>query len=111
MNAPKIEDLEAEQLAAEASVPKYKPWENIVLCIVICLTIFMLISGWNHFDNINRGLYSSLLVSLILMYVQRKHYKDLHADTLTWVNRASAAAIGVSVLLFLVSIYFQYMVK
>jgi len=98
-------ELELEQ---EKANPKHKPWEIVVLLIVICLTTFLLISGWNHFDNMNRGLYSTLLISLILMYVQRRHADDLKPELLTWVNRASAASIGLSVLIFLASIIMQY---
>ena len=100
INTPKLEDEEIPE------AQKHKQWENILLVAVICLTLFLLASGWDQIDNLNRGMYIALLVSLLLMYAQRR--LDLSPTQLMWFNRFTFAAIGVSIVIFGFVCYFQY---
>lgn len=84
-----------------------KPWENIVLVAVICLTLFLLTSAWDLLSELNRGMYSSLLVALLLMYAQRRA-KGLSAVQLKWLNRAVFAFILLSLILFALVVYFEH---
>ncbi|MBR5909875.1 MAG: hypothetical protein IKZ66_07910 [Schwartzia sp.] len=87
---------------------QHKPWENIVLVGVICLTMFLLSSGWNYFDAVNKGMYSLLLVALLLMYAQRR--MDMTPTRETWIRRGIFAAISLALVLFAYAVYLQYLV-
>ncbi|MCR5560126.1 hypothetical protein [Schwartzia sp. (in: firmicutes)] len=99
-------ELEEEDKLVEA--PKPRPWENIILVVVICLTLFLLASGWDMMDNWNRGMYASLAAALILMYVQRKHADKLSASVAPWLNRGIFLFISLSLCLFGCVIYLQH---
>ena len=87
---------------------QHKPWENIVLVGIICLTMFLLSSGWSYFDNVNRGMYSLLLVALLLMYAERR--MDMTPTRETWIRRGIFAAIALALVLFAYAVYLQYLV-
>ena len=87
---------------------QYKPWENIVLVGVICLTMFLLSSGWNYFDTVNKAMYSLLLVALLLMYAQRRVTMTPMRET--WIRRGIFAAISLALVLFAYAVYMQYLV-
>ena len=87
---------------------QHKPWENIVLVGIICLTMFLLSSGWNYFDSVNKGMYSLLLVALLLMYAQRR--MDMTPTRETWIRRGIFAAIALALVLFAYAVYLQYLV-
>ena len=87
---------------------QYKPWENILLVGIICLTFFLLASGWNYFDLVNKGMYSLLLVALLLMYAQRR--MDMTPARETWIRRGIFAAIALALVLFAYAVYMQYLV-
>ena len=72
----------------------YKPWENIVLVGVICLTMFLLASGW--------------LLALLLMYAQRR--MKMTPTRETWIRRGIFAAIALALVLFAYAVYLQYIV-
>ncbi len=87
---------------------QYKPWENVLLVGVICLTLFLLTSGWDYFDAVNKGMYSILLVALLLMYAQRR--MKMTPTRETWIRRGIFAAIALALLLFAYAVYMQYIV-
>ena len=70
------------------------------ILILIGLTIFICFIGWGNLDNMNRAMYVLLLISLILTYVRR------HAKL--YVERASAASIGLAIALFFIVLYYQF---
>ena len=96
------EALEEKPLGRE-----HKPWENVVLVGVICLTMFLLASGWNYFDTVNKAMYSVLLVALLLMYAQRRVKLTPARDT--WIRRGIFAAIALALVLFAYAVYMQYL--
>ena len=107
-NIHSSQELEEELARADAPQPQtHKPWENIVLIVVICMTLFLLTSGWELLSNLNRGMYSTLLVALIMMYVQRRA-KRLTAVQLKWLNRAIFFFIFISLILFALVVYFEH---
>ena len=63
-NIQTTQELE-EALEEKTQGREYKPWENIVLVGIICLTMFLLASGWDYFDTTNKAMYSLLLVALL----------------------------------------------
>ena len=87
---------------------EHKPWENILLVGVICLTLFLLSSGWNYFDTVNKAMYSILLVALLLMYAQRR--MDMTPARETWIRRGIFAAIALALVLFAYAVYLQYLI-
>ena len=107
-NIHSAQALEEELSHADAPQPQaHKPWENIVLVVVICLTLFLLTSGWEMLSNLNRGMYSTLLVALIMMYAQRRA-KRLTAVQLKWLNRTIFFFIFLSLVLFALAVYFDH---
>lgn len=105
-NIEAAREMEQEMMREETSRPKHKPWENIVLVVVICLTLLLLTSGWEMLDTLNRAMYSSLLVALLLMYAQRR--ARLTDTQFVWIGRAIFGAIGLSIVLFGCAIYFEH---
>ena len=103
-NIEATREIEEEMNAPEK--PKYKAWENIVLVGIICLTLFLLTSGWQLLDNLNRVLYSVLLVALLMTYAQRR--MNLTATQLKWMSRLTFALIFVSMALFAVAVYLEH---
>lgn len=97
-----------EALEEKTQGREYKPWENIVLVGIICLTMFLLASGWNYFDTVNKAMYSILLVALLLMYAQRRMKMTLTRET--WIRRGIFAAIALALVLFAYAVYLQYIV-
>ena len=106
-NIQTAQELE-EALEEKPQGREYKPWENIVLVGIICLTMFLLASGWNYFDMVNKGMYSLLLIALLLMYAQRRVKMTPTRDT--WIRRGIFAAITLALVLFAYAVYMQYLV-
>lgn len=106
ITAPKEEDEIIDQRVAQ---PERKPWERIVLIAIICLTLFLLTTGWDLLDNLNRGMYSTLLISLLLMYAQRTI--DPHKiKIIGYLNKAAFVSIATSIVLFGFVVYYRYLV-
>lgn len=104
ITTPKEEELDAVQ---EVQTREEKPWERLLLVAVICITLFLLSAGWNEFDNLNRGMYGMLLVSLLLMYAQRAVSKT-KVDLISKINKAAFFSIGCSIVLFGCVIFSRY---
>lgn len=83
-----------------------KVGKDYPILILIGLTIFVCFLGWGNFDNMNRAMYVLLTVSLILTYV-RRHAK-LPETRAIYVERASAASIGLAIALFFIVLYYQF---
>lgn len=107
LHAQKEEELAEIQQAIDAQKPQHKPWEKMMLVAVICITLFLLSAGWNEFDNLNRGMYSALLVSLLLMYAQRT-IDQSKTKMISYINKAAFVSIGISIALFAFVIFFRY---
>lgn len=90
--------------------PQRRPWENIILVIVICLTLFLLTSGWDVFDNWNRAMYTSLAAALIMMYAQRRAESSgkVPIKYQKWLARGVFVAISISIALFCCVLYIQH---
>ena len=107
-NIHSAQEFEEDLARGDApQTPAHKPWENIVLVVVICMTLFLLTSGWELLSTLNRGMYSTLLVALIMMYAQRRA-KRLTAVQLKWLNRAIFFFIFISLILFALVVYFEH---
>lgn len=107
-NIHSAQELEEELTRSDTPQPQaHKPWENIVLIVVICMTLFLLTSGWELLSNLNRAMYSSLLVALLMMYAQRNATR-LSAALLKWLNRGVFFFILLSLVLFALVVYFEH---
>lgn len=106
-NIQTTQELE-EALEEKPQGREYKPWENIVLVGVICLTMFLLSSGWSYFDTTNKAMYSLLLVALLLMYAQRR--MKMTPTRETWLRRGIFTSIALALVLFAYAVYLQYLV-
>lgn len=107
LQAQKAEELAEIQQAIDAQKPQQKPWERIMLVAVICITLFLLSAGWNEFDNLNRGMYISLLISLVLMYAQRT-MDQTKVKIIGYINKAAFVSIGLSIVLFGFVVFSKY---
>lgn len=105
-NILKTQQLEKE--AQENPAPQHRPWETIILVAMICLTLIMLTAGWEVLDVFDRGMYASLCVALIAMYVQRRYGDRMTPTQLTWLSRLIFLFISVSLCLFGCVIYFNH---
>ena len=83
-----------------------KVGKDYPILILIGLTIFVCFLGWGNFDNMNRAMYVLLTVSLILTYVSR--HAKLSETRAIYVERASAASIGLAIALFFIVLYYQF---
>ena len=107
LQAQKEAELEEMQQVIEAHKPQHKPWEKIMLVGVICITLFLLSAGWDEFDNLNRGMYSALLVSLLLMYAQRT-IDQSKEKIIGYINKAAFVSIAISIALFAFVVFYRY---
>ena len=104
-NIQTAQELE-EELNEKPQGRQYKSWEHILLVGIICLTMFLLSAGWSYFNNVNKAMYSLLLVALLLMYVQRR--RSLSAAMQVWVGRGVFATITVALILFAYAVYLEH---
>ena len=107
-NIQAAQELEEEMLHADAPRTTHKPWENLVLVAVICMTLFLLASSWEIMTNLNRGMYGSLAIGLLLMYVQRRNAEKFTPAQTLWLNRGTFAFIILSLILFGCAVYFDH---
>ncbi len=107
-NIETTQKLEEEMLQSSGPTTTHKPWENLVLVAVICMTLFLLASSWDIMTNLNRGMYSTLAAALLLMYFQRRNESKFTPDQLKWLGRATFAFIAVSLVLFASAVYFEH---
>ncbi len=102
----KIQHKIAPKKQETTPAPK-PPGKDYVLLFVIAFTLGMSILGWGTFDNLNRGMYAMLSLSLIMTYTQR--HAKLSEERLTLVSRIGLAAMILAIALFGVTLYQRYM--
>ncbi len=90
----------------EQSKQKETVGKDYLLIGVIAFTFIVMVVGWPTISNINRALYFTLLLSLSMTYTQR-HY-DLNEIQDLWVRRIGTAAMGVAMVLFVFTLYTQF---
>ncbi len=88
--------------------PPEKVGKDYWLVAILLLTIFFLIVGWSNFDNINRALYSALIVSLGSTYIRR--HANLNETQENLVDRISLIAMICAIILFGLEIYYKFIV-
>lgn len=85
--------------------PKKKGKDTFLL-IMLALTIFIAIIGWQEMTWLNRSMYGSLALSLLLIYGYKQG--NFGEKEKLWMTRASMFFIIVSFALFAAICYFQY---
>ena len=105
-NIKKAEELEKE--LSEPEKPKRRAWEGYVLGGVICLTLFLLTAGWEFLNAVNRAMYGSIAIALIMMYAERKLESEWPKSRLVWLSRGTAALIIAAIGLFIFAIYDEH---
>lgn len=86
--------------------PPEKIGKDYWLLAILLLTIFFTVMSWPAFDNINRALYSALIISLVSTYIRRQaHLTD---EQETWAERISFLAVVCAIFLFIVKIYTKF---
>ncbi|BEU87683.1 hypothetical protein TAMA11512_11470 [Selenomonas sp. TAMA-11512] len=88
------------------AVPPRKKGRDIFLLLMIGLVFFLMIVGWDQLPVIDRSMYAALSVSLILTFVMRQG--KVKEPILTWITRASFAALFISLALFAYTVYIRY---
>lgn len=91
---------------AVPSEPKEKIGKDYLLLAVIIFTAVVTIFGWTQFDMLNRSMYMLLTFSLFMTYIFR--HANISENAKIYVNRASLAAMGLAVALFLLSLYHTF---
>ena len=91
---------------AADSKPKETVGKDYLLMAVIAFTAVVTIFGWAQFDMLNRSMYALLTFSLSMTYVFR--HAKISENAKIYVNRASLAAMGLAVALFLISAYHTF---
>ncbi len=90
----------------EAPAKKEKIGKDYFLLAMIGFTVIVLALGWSHLDDLNKGMYVLLTLSLGLTFTRR--HADLSENAQIYVDRASFAAIGMAAALFLFIAYQQF---
>jgi len=84
---------------------KEKVGKDYLLIAVIAFTLMITITAWSTLTNLNRALYTLLLVSLSLTYIRR--HANLTEQQETWVDRGSIVSMGFALAVFAVVMYYQ----
>ena len=85
---------------------KEKIGNDYLLMLICCFTWVVTIAGWEHFDNMNRVMYSLLTLSLTLTYASR--HAKVSDNVRAYLNSASLGAMGLAVASFLITIFHQF---
>ena len=86
--------------------PSQEKGKDTFLLIMLALTIFIAIIGWQEMTWLNRSMYGSLALSLLLIYGYKQG--NFGEKEKLWMTRASMFFIVVSFALFVAICYFQY---
>ncbi len=90
----------------QPAVKQEKPGKDLFLIVVTCFTFFVLLFGWQSFNIMNRVMYGMLTLSLVLTYAHKHgHFND---NVNKWIDRVSFVSIVVSIALFAVVCYYNY---
>ena len=84
---------------------KEKVGKDYLLIAVIAFTLMITITAWSTLTNLNRALYTLLLISLSLTYIRR--HANLTEQQETWVDRGSIVSMGFALAVFAVVMYYQ----
>lgn len=109
IDAPRIAaEEEAKDIAAsQPHNPQFRSWEVYVIAGVMALTLFLVAGSWEVLDSANRIMYIVLLITLGLMYIQRRMTTLTEKQSL-WLGRAVLALLSSSVVIFLINSYNTY---
>ena len=87
--------------------PPEKVGKDYWLLAILFLTTFFLGFSWFEFDNINRALYISLIVSLISAYI-RRHATTLSDKQTLIVEQVGFWSMIAAITLFIVKVYQKF---
>ncbi len=109
MDAPRIAaEEEAKDIAAsQPHNQQFRSWEVYVIAGIMALTLFLVAGSWNVLDTASRIMYIVLIITLALMYMQRRMTTLSERQSL-WLGRAVLALLGSSVVIFLINSYNTY---
>lgn len=109
IDAPRIAaEGEAKDIAAsQPHNQQFRSWEVYVIAGIMALTLFLVAGSWGALDTTNRIMYIVLLITLGLMYMQRR-MTTLSEKQSLWLGRAVLVLLGSSVAIFLVNSYNTY---
>lgn len=97
----KLYQKQSDNKPAEKKIGK-----DYVLMAVTVFTVLVTAAGWMQLDNMSRGMYSLLSVSLILTYARR--HAQLSEKTAVLVERGSLVTMVLAVLLFLATLFMHF---
>ncbi len=83
-----------------------KKGKDTFLLIMLALTLFIAFIGWQEMTWLNRSMYGTLFLSLLLIYGYKQG--NFNEKEKLWMTRASMFFIIVSFALFAAICYFQY---
>ena len=109
IDAPRIAaEEEAKDIAAsQPHNQQFRSWEVYVIAGIMALTLFLVAGSWEMLDTTNRIMYIILIITLGLMYMQRR-MTTLNEKQSLWLGRAVLALLGSSVVIFLINSYNTY---
>ena len=94
------------QKPSEKKPAEKKIGRDYVLMAVTVFTVLVTAAGWMQLDNVSRGMYSLLSISLILTYARR--HANLSEKAAVLVERGSLITMALAVVLFFVSLYVHF---
>ncbi|MCI7056059.1 hypothetical protein HF878_04560 [Selenomonas bovis] len=94
------------QKPSEKKPAEKKIGRDYVLMAVTVFTVLVTAAGWMQLDNVSRGMYSLLSVSLILTYARR--HANLSEKAAVLVERGSLVTMVLAVLLFLATLFVHF---
>ncbi len=83
-----------------------KKGKDTFILIMLALTIFITIIGWQEMTWLNRSMYGSLALSLLLIYGYKQG--NFAEKEKLWLTRASIFFVALSFIFFAALCYFQY---
>ena len=109
IDAPRIAaEEEAKDIAAsQPHNQQFRSWEVYVIAGIMALTLFLVAGSWEMLDTTNRIMYVILIITLGLMYMQRRMTNLTEKQSL-WLGRAVLALLGSSVVIFFLNSYNTY---
>ena len=80
--------------------------KDYLLLIVIGFILVLTIGAWEYMNNLSRSMYILLGISMTCNYLQR--HAKVSEQTIVIISRVGLATIALAIVLFLVSLYYQF---
>ena len=97
---PKEQPTEKQDLKPKAS-------RDALLLVLIAMTVVILVIGWSTMDNLGHAMYASMLVGMVIVYLNRRLTNISENVRKVLIGISSAALLG-SIAMLGYSMYLQF---